>query len=247
MDAQFVIVKVPSMSCLLVKARLRHLKRLIATGPKPLIALLALRYKGLSLPWVSLILKDLQLIWKSVSLCSGLGDPRTSFHDWISFMRDGPRWKSALASLCFIDELHALEQDTLDVVQQGHLSFKCSSCSKTFATARARDAHARVAHQTKVPQRFFTNAHGTCQVCKTTFHTYQRLLRHLCDSRRDRCWKEICKSPHLFEKLSDEELDSLIEANRLACTEARRNGLSHPVAKMSARTSACKRIGRTSA
>ena len=50
----------PSIECILARARLRYLRRLVLRQSMSLLALLSVRLKGQMLPWVTLIMNDLR-------------------------------------------------------------------------------------------------------------------------------------------------------------------------------------------
>ena len=73
-----VCTKVPSIDCLLCRARLRFLGRILRRQPPQVVAFLSVRFKGKPLPWVTLVLEDLRRLRATVALCSRLPDPETS-------------------------------------------------------------------------------------------------------------------------------------------------------------------------
>ena len=60
-------LKVPSMECLLARARLRYVRRIVIRKPRTLIALLAVRCKGKPLPSVALFLEDLRAVRSAIT------------------------------------------------------------------------------------------------------------------------------------------------------------------------------------
>ena len=67
--------KMPSIECVLARARLRYVRRIVAEQPKALLALLAIRHKNQPLPWVTLVLNDLRALRIAVAGCNDLPDP----------------------------------------------------------------------------------------------------------------------------------------------------------------------------
>eukprot|EP00973_Karenia_brevis_P041578 5752862-Karenia_brevis.AAC.1 len=73
--------------------------------------------------------------------------------------------------------------------------------------------------------------------------TRLRLLAHLSDSRRDTCWKLIITSPGDFQKLSEDQVKELDDADCEARREARRAGHTHAIAQGAATTCTGKVVG----
>ena len=122
--------------------------------------------------------------------------------------------------------------------------FACAECAARFLTARALASHARRKHGVRAAQREFAHGSGVCQVCLSSFGTRLRLLRHMCDSRRTRCWDAILADPAGFSKLEAEELVTLDLADRAHRREAQREGRSLPVSVGPARNAEGKVIGQ---
>ena len=236
-------LRAPSIDCLLMRSRLRYLARLFSSSPKSLLGLLASRPRGQMLTWSKLILSDLMVLRQRVSLCSRLPDPEEDASAWVEFIRRGPvAWSLAVKTLHFIEsacDKHAMP----DLQCQLVCHFRCDACDCAFPTEKAKKAHQRTKHKVLVPQRHYADENGVCPVCSTGFNTRLRLLAHLCDSRRPKCWDRICAQPTNFERLSDERTLELDAADRVSRREARRAGYSHPIAIGPARTEAGKLIG----
>eukprot|EP00973_Karenia_brevis_P004232 581606-Karenia_brevis.AAC.1 len=70
------LLNVPSIDCVVRRKRLAYLSRLARTSFHSLPALLQQRDRmGKPLPWVQLVLADLQVLWRSVPQLAELGDP----------------------------------------------------------------------------------------------------------------------------------------------------------------------------
>ena len=74
-------LQMPSLDCLMVRARLRYLGRLLRTMPPALLALLACRFGGKRLPWTEQLVQDLRIAHQQVALCSRLPDPSAGAQD----------------------------------------------------------------------------------------------------------------------------------------------------------------------
>ena len=153
-------------------------------------------------------------------------------------------WKQALQCVTFVESTFGTEF-TQQCAQQSpaHTQYKCDTCSSMFSNAKALAAHKRAKHGVRVEQRYYSNVRGQCQVCKSEFGTHHRLLRHLCDTRRTRCWDAIQEDPQQFSRLSEHEVAELDEQYRAGKSAARKSGHSHELSVMPARTGAGKQIG----
>ena len=67
-------------------------------------------------------------------------------------------------------------------------------------------------------------------VCGTRFGSRLRLLSHLCDSRRTKCWDRIRLNPALFPPLPP-GVEALEEADKEQRRTAQRLGHSHALAR----------------
>ena len=123
------------------------------------------------------------------------------------------------------------------------LEHNCRECNVAFGTARALASHNRTKHGVRAEQRFYCFSNGVCQQCGTNFNTRLRLMAHLCDSRRAKCWDAISSQPDKFHRLSDGACEKLDLKDRSECTKAYGEGKSHPTVIGSARTKAGKQVG----
>jgi hypothetical protein len=251
-------LKMPSLQCILAKARLRYMRRIIIRQPQVLLALLAVRCNGRKLPWVSLVIEDMRALRKVVSICSGMPDPDCDPSPWIALMRTATEWSTALACFCYCEshiEVDGCQHNTRahgsvdanslasTVRIPSHAGYTCDVCQGVFASMKALLAHQRAAHQHRVEQRYFSNSRGICQVCGTLFHTHARLLRHLTDRRRTKCWTAIRNSVSEFERLAESQVQELDAWQREQKRLAYRAGHSQIIAAKPAKTSTGKAIG----
>ena len=237
-------LKMPSIDCLFSRARLRYLARVIKHEPLSLTALLASQPRKKTMPWTSLVLKDMDALRDLVSFCARLPDPRLDSAAWIGFINGSKHWGQSIQLLHFYAS--SCDKAPPQDAARAHIdSFRCHLCESCFPSARARDSHARAKHGVRCPQRRFAPGDGICPVCNTAFQSRLRLLAHLCDSRRTRCWDSICLNSCDYPALDDivvAELDTLDAAMRL---DAQRAGHSHAIAKKPAKTASGKTIGCT--
>jgi len=246
-------LKAPSVECVFARARLRYVRRVVLRQPKTLLALLAVRYKGQLLPWVSLVLADLRAMRSAVACCCAMPDPECDASPWVVLMQNSAKWMQALSCFKYYETCIGAADSHVVVTSatapagawdaSGHIAFKCNMCESAFLNAKALLAHQRTKHQRRVEQRYYSNKEGVCQCCGTMFHTHARLLRHLTDRRRTRCWTSIQSDPANFTRLSEaevQELDAWYRAQKaLAC----RAGHSHVQSAKPAMTNAGKMVG----
>ena len=235
----------PSIDCLLCRARLQFLGRILRRQPPQVVALLSVRCKGRPLPWVSLILKDMRHLRSATSLCSHLPDPEISA-PWCRLIIDDPgKWSSSVNSIHFSDSAG----DTAVVATPGGgmstLDHICPECSHCFPTERAVGSHRRIMHQIRCEQRFFAPGSGKCLICATQFRSRLRLLAHLCGARRTRCWDVLRASQE--HRLAPEVVARLDELDNQARRTARHAGHSHMLAVGAAVRADGRVVGRASA
>ena len=239
-------LQLPSLDCLLVRARLRYLGRILRRKPPALLALLGSRPKDRQLPWSSLIADDLGIVWRQVSICAKLPDPMHGSRDWVAFVSDDPkRWSSVVTTVFFYeskcDRARVMQDDPCHVRQHS-----CDSCAANFASQKVLEVHMRVKHGVRCLQRCYIDSNGICPVCRTNFHTRLRCLAHLCDSRRTKCWDQISANIHSFPQLSLARVTELDAVDRDSKRMASKTGHSHVLASKSALTSGGKRVGHVS-
>jgi transcription elongation factor Elf1 len=231
----------PSIDCVLARARLRYFARILRNQPPTLLALLGARPRGKPLPWVALVIDDLSRLRRLVATCAALPCPREHPDAWLSFtLESAARWAQAISVFHYDDSV--CDHVALPGMVLLH-EFSCPSCPARFESSRAMLSHSRRKHGTRILQRAFAEANATCQSCGTQFDTRVRLIRHLCDTRRTRCWDAILESPASFRTLSGDALMALDRADTVSRRDAQRAGHSHPIAVGPARTAAGRIIG----
>jgi hypothetical protein len=233
--------KLPSVDCLLCRGRLRFLARLVRSQPPHVISFLSVRFKTKPLPWVELIRSDVDRMRLTVSLCSYLPDPSDS-SAWCRMMIDQPaQWANAVSAIHFTESMG--DPPSSGLHDDPHvLPHVCGDCQTAFPTSRALGSHRRIAHKVLAPQRLFAPANGVCPCCGTRFLSHLRLLAHLCDARRPKCWDAIRVQPSLRLPLHVvKQLDCEDNVSRLA---ARRAGHSHDLAVGSAMRANGSVVGR---
>ena len=128
-------MKAPSIECILARARLNYLRRLLCCKPRALVALLSSRFNGEPLPWVKLVLADMRSLKSSVRSCEHLPDPADEPLLWFDFMESKAKWKHALACFTFVEsQIGAVSSCGLR--NCAHSDVKCTACSKAFLTTK---------------------------------------------------------------------------------------------------------------
>ena len=186
----------------------------------------------------------------AVACCGGMPDPGVDQRPWFARMQSPLKWKQALASFVFFEASFGSQVGVDDskglvpaVVGPSHAWYARNVCEHKFPSERALLSHQRAKHGKRVEQRYYSNRHGICQVCKTQFHTHARLLRHLTDRRRTRCWSMIREHPEHFEKLSEDDMSALDAWYREQKVQAWKHGHSHIMSAKPAMTAGGKMIG----
>ena len=189
-------------------------------------------------------MKDLQCVWRMAALCSALPDPDQDFGPWLQFIVCAPaRWSQAYNCIHFVESACDLGAGAVPSRDAPITAHRCPQCPSSFASARALKSHMRTKHGAKAPQRIFCLPDGVCQVCKTQFRSRLRLLAHLCDSRRTKCWDTICSSPSSYNRLSSAQCTELDSLDNVQRRDARRAGHSHALAVGQAYTASGRAIG----
>lgn len=239
-----VMLKLPSIECVLMRARLRYLKRVLKTAPRALVAILQLKHKTKQMKWVALIIEDMKILRARISAFSKMPDPSVEASTWHRFILASPKaWAEAVAMLHFSESRFGqVEQPIALTIAVVH-TFACDKCGTVFASSRALQSHVRLKHKERCLQRLYADSSGVCSVCKTILNTRLRLIAHLSDTRRDECWSEIRAHPRKYKRLAAELVADLDDKDRVSRRDVQRQGKSHRTAVGSARTASGKLIG----
>ena len=225
---------IPSIDCLLRRARLRFLARISRSDHQPLKAILSLTFKGKHLPWVQLVNQDMVAFYQaSKDVQDMLPCPGIQLHDdkWHQLMYDNPHAWNKIVDAYFFSE------SCLDRVQLGTEigsmtagnceAWPCPDCTSQFPNEKALMQHRRKVHQYRDPRSLRIDGSGICPACQTNYRTRMRTLAHVCDRRNVRCGPWIL---HNVPVLSPEELSRLGDIDRAARNAARKAGHSHAIA-----------------
>ena len=222
----------PSIDCLLCRARLRYLGRMVRSQPHALVAVLRQRVAGRRPPWIELVVRDMTRMRQSVARCASLPPPDVDPEAWMRRAADDPKsWAQDIAVLHFTDSV--CDREAASVGSTHERPFACSECSVAFASAKQLALHRSRAHGERCPQRQYAIIHsdGTspCPVCGTVFAARLALIKHLCDRRRDHCWSTVTATPERFARLTSTQVSELADADRLLRKAGRSEGHSHAI------------------
>ena len=192
----------------------------------------------------------------AVARCSALPDPAADAGPWMALLKSNAEWLEAFG--CFkycepsVGEALSITTAVTSLAAPGeyqaprestHAGYTCDVCNRGYSNAKAALAHQRAKHGHRVEQRFYSNSVGLWQVCGTIFHTHARLLRHLTDKRRTKCWTAIRNGPNNYTRLSESQVEELDIWYREQKTLAWKAGHSHVLSIKPARTNVGKMVG----
>ena len=222
----------PSIDCLLCRARLRYLGRMARSHPPALMALLRQRVNGLRPAWLDLVVSDMTRMRKIVARCACLPPPEDDPESWLRRAATDPRsWNQDIAVMFYTDSI--CDREAVPDISTQVRPFACPRCSFAFSSEKQLALHMNRHHGIRCEQRLYAAANSdgtaTCQVCETTFSGRIALVKHLCDKRRDSCWKTISSSRNQYRRLSEQQATQLDEVDRVHRKNARNMGHSHPV------------------
>ena len=234
----------PSVDCLLVRARLKYLRRLLNNRPEELLAVLAWRGRRGPPPWVELIVDDMRCFAQSVLQNKPwlLGDPEAEPLKWSRFIVGMDHdWDMLVDELFFFSSLADKELEAPLSEDHHAKQWVCTFCPThpRFPSEKAMLQHQRIAHGKQCEARRFVG--GTeCQICGIRFATRLRCIAHLSDKRRTKCSSKL----YLLEPLPDAEIARLDAEAEEARSVARKSGCTVPRAGAQAFRSDGRPVGR---
>ncbi len=227
---------VPAVETELRRRRLLYLPRLAQNAPDTLRALLQASPRGKPLPWVTLLVGDLQALRDYYPhKLAELPSPLVDSTPWVSLaVQFSWAWRSLVkgyvnfASALSINRCGPCYEDPAKAEQAG---VPCTMCPqgarRLFASTRAMRAHQAKNHGVRREARHYVEEDGRCPACWHSFHTRQRAIIHL-QQRAPKC--QACM-PDLLP-LSLERLAELEAADAKALRAARRAGHPTPLAQL---------------
>jgi hypothetical protein len=153
-------LKVPSVDCILMRNRFKYLRRILASQPKSLLAILSAILRGQRLAWATPLLRDLEVLRIRVSIVSRLPAPSDDPAAWVEFIKTNTvRWNNAVMCLFFAEAVNDKHSELTIGERAPVQSVRCTVCSESFASTRAMRSHYRSKHKllsdARVLQRYF--------------------------------------------------------------------------------------------
>ena len=237
----------PSLDSLLRQRRLAYLPRVLLSGPRVLQGLLQSRSERGPPAWVALVRADLQrLQHDACGKLAELGDPICNAMDWAQFMIQFPKEWLQITRLT----LSASSDQERQTKPASHAfvpyicTFQCVLCTEKpcFPSAKSLGMHMRIKHGIRESLQSRIGDISICPGCHTQYHSRARLLRHLTDKRRAVKCRELVNTLPLIPDDLYSQLTAKAADER---KEARKVGMTHPLAIRSATKADGRRTGRT--
>ena len=229
----------PTVACILQKARLRALPSILACPAKALLALISVRSSRDKARawWARTMAADLADL-SAVADLAFLGDPTENPAEWAKFAAENKsEWNRQVNALDFAQQgppSQAPAPPCVEPPSHAPAFFRCDACQATgFRTQKALDMHKRVVHGLRQMANKFVDG-DSCPVCKKKFASRLRAIAHLSETRqRGRGLKgPSCRDRLLIEGVPQIAESRLIELDLQARTdrrEAKRAGHTRPV------------------
>ena len=221
-----VLLKVPSVDCLIARLRLSYLGRVVRSRPRGLTGLLHMRSGDKRIPWVTEVANDCGRLTSN-----GVLPPTfpSFFHDpaaWHQLITNTCEWEQIIGDLFFYESVTDRRKEPARDDARA-LAFACSRCDKAFASQMALEAHCRVKHGDRLDIRRYV-AGSLCPSCGVDFRERIRCISHLSDRRRPTCptWVKQNVTP-----LPEAEVRRLDVADKVLRREAWRQGHTHHIAR----------------
>jgi len=206
--------------------RLAYLSRVIRSAPAVVRAVLALRPKGLPLPWVSAVINDMNILQARVlGRYLLLPDPEANPSAWSDFIQKFPwAWAGYVKELFYVESI--ADDNLSSTAPAPAATFVCAECNVAFVSAKALASHRRRKHNVFSSVKRFIGEDAKCPVCESVFPSRLRAIAHLSDKRRQKCSARLGE----FAPLCDSEVERLDEIDRGRRRQAYRDGLTQPKA-----------------
>jgi len=221
---------------------LSFLASIVLYAPEQLLALLSARggsNNEKKLPWVSVIIADLDVFWEfHKTRVHNLGPPRLYPDNWLRFIREYPgQWKALVKMIV----IYSMGLDYVAGPKRQHVplgvapvdTHKCSICDYVAENVRALGSHIRAKHKKLDSLTDFLGNSSRCPVCCVDFASRTRLVAHITD-KRVRGKKPItCRqvlAAGLVTPISHDELTAARMHDRSDRRAAFKRGHSQPLA-----------------
>jgi len=219
-------IQQPSIDCLLMRARMRYVRRLVQCKPVVLAGLLHTRVRGRLLPWCELVLADFEWLrkWSCIDAFRDAPDPSVD-PDWWSRAASDSSWPGRVSRIFFAESV-------ADPPIPGNPGlacaqpFQCLSCMATFPDQRRLTSHMQRSHAWRLRVHLKIDGSGTCPACHAAFSNRFDVLQHLRNVRACRSDLEDDRFPFVPAA----EIGKLQELDRQLRAQARSQGRSVPFA-----------------
>ena len=178
--------------------------------------------------------------------CQAVRDllPRPGYADgdtkWYSFMVSRQHyWKDLVNKYMFCNSELDVDRVTRPITAENILAHKCPERPALIPCAKSCLMHRKRVHKYTDPIVLCIDGSGKCAACNCIFHSRIRVLRHVMDRRNSSCREVILRLP----PISNTDFLALVMKDRSECKIARRNGHSHPLARLNVLKADGKRIG----
>ena len=242
----------PSIDCLVQRARLRYIRRLLTNERALVLALLCARPKGKMLDWAKQSRADMTVLIEA-NPDTEMPNIEAQLTEWQFFASQEDKWNNCVQKVFFTSSVCDRSVTLQNISSNGiaHQGFVCYLCDisvqgtlPSFPNTKDLKQHQRIKHKIKNMMRYFADADGVCHACGTLFHTRLRLLAHLSDNRRTACHDKLIR--YDGNRLSDVRVHALDLLDRTARRQAQQAGHSHVLAVGHARSQRGCIVGRAS-
>ena len=199
------------------------------------------------MPWAAQIANALTRAHSlSPTAASDLPPPGSANNsmDWLKYITtQQDKWRIVVSRCSFcesvVDRQSSNERVSPQICCLNHV---CSMCSAGSPTAKALGQHARKAHAAKSVIQTFVAESSVCQCCSTDFVQRLRLVAHLSDTRQGRV---KCRNFYIANvpPLPTDVTGELHKKDLVLQRAARREGHTHAIASIGAKTGQGKRVG----
>ena len=224
-------------------SRVRYAGRLLRLRPRALVALLHVREKECRLPWVTLLLRDLEVVRakSDIEEVRSLPPADVSPCVWTPWLTCESSCARMVNSVFFVASVcDRASSSAVPVLAADLGAHSCAACDMQFASGRALESHRRAKHGDRLGIRRHV-AGAVCPHCLTDFRQRLRCLAHLSDRRRPLCREWVVNN---VASLPDAEVKRLDEIDRTLRRVAQREGRSHHVASLPATSQGGNIAGR---
>ena len=214
---------VPSLSCYMRRRRLMYLSRLARVEFIALHAALQAKTRtGAPLPWIKLLIQDLQVLRQHLPrIFEDLPAPDVDITPYWTIARDCPaEWRS------IVSKYNDHSEDLPTAISEpqkaaiGSMACTCRICKRVFPDASRLGRHMYAKHRVKSEVRRYIGDISVCPICGTDFRSRDRLAVHLMNNATSKHRTVSCRNAFLQQKPIAIEHSSLL---RIEARDAKAN------------------------